>query len=114
MAIDVWAQQPNPTFLSQPFFDSLKKWTGMDVEDIPVEFLLQSMDQAGVSQALIAAWYGPQGALISNDQVLEVVSAHPDRFAGLASADIRNPVEAIKQLDHYVIEHGFKGLRIVQ
>ncbi len=114
MAIDVWAQQPNPTFLAQPFFDSLKKWTGMDVEDIPLQFLLQSMDKAGVSRALLAAWYGPQGVLISNDEVLEVVSAHPDRFAGLASVDIRNPVEAVKVLGHYVNEHGFKGLRIVQ
>lgn len=37
-AIDVWAQQPNPTFLAQPFFDSLKKWTGMEIDDIPLDF----------------------------------------------------------------------------
>ena len=50
--IDVWAQQPNPTFLAQPYFDSLKKWTGVDLEDVPLEFLLQSMDAAGVSRPL--------------------------------------------------------------
>ena len=37
-AIDVWAQQPNPTCLAQPYFDSLKKWTGMETEDIPLDF----------------------------------------------------------------------------
>lgn len=114
MTIDVWAQQPNPVFLSQPFFDSLKRWTGMDVDNVPVDVLLDSMDKADVSLALIAAWYGPQGPLISNEQVLEVVRAYPDRFAGLASADLRDPVEAVRTLRDYVGEHGFKGLRIVQ
>ncbi len=113
-AIDVWAQQPNPHFMSQPFFDSLKRWTGQDLTDIPVEMLLASMDAADVSKALIAAWYAPEGALISNEQVLETASAHPDRFEGLASADIRNPVEAVNTVRHYVQEHGFKGVRIVQ
>lgn len=59
--IDVWAQQPNPLFLSQPFFDSLKKWTGQDVKEVPLELLLQVMESADVSRALLAAWYGPQG-----------------------------------------------------
>ncbi len=113
-AIDVWAQQPNRTFLAQPFFDSLKKWTGQDIEEVPLEFLLHTMESAGVSKALIAAWYGPQGALISNEEVLEVVSQYPDKFDGLASVDIRNPVAGARTLRKYVTEHGFKGLRIVQ
>lgn len=113
-AIDVWAQQPNSTFLAQPMFDSLKKWTGQDFKDVPVEMLLRSMEAAGVTKSLIAAWYGPQGALISNEEVLEMVSAYPDRFAGLASVDLRNPVEAVRILRKYVEGHDFKGLRIVQ
>jgi uncharacterized protein len=112
--IDVWAQQPNPHFLSQPYFDSLKRWTGEDLPDVPLEFLLASMDEAGVDKALLAAWYGPQGPLISNEQVLEVVQEHPDHFFGLASADITDPVKAVSTLRYYVKEHGFKGLRIVQ
>lgn len=112
--IDVWAQQPNPTFLAQPFFDSLKQWTGEDVPDVPLELLLASMDSAGVSRALIAAWYGPMGALISNEEVLDVVSQYPDRFYGLASVDLRDPVAAVRTLRRYINEHAFKGLRIVQ
>jgi predicted TIM-barrel fold metal-dependent hydrolase len=112
--IDVWAQQPNKFFLSQPYFDSLKKWTGQTLEEVPKEHLLQSMDAAGVSQALLAAWYGPEGTLISNEEVLDMVEAHPDRFAGLASVDLRNPVEGVATLRNYVTRHGFKGLRIVQ
>lgn len=112
--IDVWAQQPNPVFLAQPYFDSLKRWTGMDVEDIPLDVLLDSMDKGQVSKALLAAWYGPQGPLISNEQVREVVQAHPERFAGLVSVDLRDPVAGVRTLREYVEEHGFIGLRIVQ
>ncbi len=86
----------------------------MDVEEVPLELLLQTMEAAGVAKALIAAWYGPQGALISNEEVLQVVSQYPDKFDGLASVDIRNPVEGVRTLRKYVTEHGFKGLRIVQ
>ena len=113
-AIDVWAQQPNAHFLSQPYFDSLKRWTGNDLDDIPVEVLLAAMDTAGVETALLSAWYGPEGPLISNEQVLEVVAAHPQRFQGLASADLRDPVGAVRSLRRWVGEHGFRGLRIVQ
>lgn len=112
--IDVWAQHPTKTFLAQPYFDSLKKWTGNDFDEVPLEFLLQTMEAGNVSRALIAAWYGPQGALISNEDVLEVVSKYPEKFSGLASVDIRNPVEGVRTLRRYVTEHGFKGLRIVQ
>ncbi len=86
----------------------------MDVEEVPLELLLQTMEAAGVAKALIAAWYGPQGALISNEEVHQVVSQYPDKFDGLASVDIRNPVEGVRTLRKYVTEHGFKGLRIVQ
>jgi hypothetical protein len=54
--IDVWAQQPTTTFLAQPYFDSLKQWTGNDFDDVPLECLLQSMKAGNVSKALIAAW----------------------------------------------------------
>ncbi|KZX59034.1 amidohydrolase [Halioglobus sp. HI00S01] len=113
-AIDVWAQQPNPHFLSQPYFDSLKRWTGEDLTDISPEFLIGCMDKADVGHALLSAWYGPQGPLISNEQVLEMIQAYPSRFSGLASADLRDPVAAVNTLRKYVTEHGFKGLRLIQ
>ena len=112
--IDVWAQHPTKRFISAPFFDSLKKWTGKDFEDIQLETTMHSMVSAGVDKALISAWYGPNGALISNEEVLDVVTQYPDRFVGVASADLRNPVGAVQTLRHYVTAHGFKGLRIVQ
>lgn len=112
--IDVWAQQPTRRFLAEPFFDSLKKWIGQDIQEIPLEFTVNAMQSAGVQRALISAWYGPRGALISNEEVLELTQQYPDLFVGIASADLANPVAAVRELRKYVTEHGFKGLRIVQ
>lgn len=112
--IDVWVQHPTKRFLAEPFFDSLKKWTGQNLEELPLEFTLHAMEAAGVSRAIISAWYGPQGALISNEEVLEITTRYPEKFVGIASADLRDPVEAVRTLREYVVIHGFKGLRIVQ
>lgn len=112
--IDVWAQHPTKRFLAEPYFDSLKRWTGQDFQEVPLEFTLQAMRTANVSTALISAWYGPNGDLISNDEVLEITTRYPDSFAGIASADLRNPVAAVRTFREYVTKHGFKGLRIVQ
>ena len=112
--IDVWAQQPTQRFLAEPFFDSLRRWTGQALDEVPLDFTLQSMEAAGVSRALIAAWYGPQGDLISNREVLELVQQYPERFSGMVSADLRDPVAAVRTLRKYVNEHGFVALRIVQ
>ncbi len=112
--IDVWAQHPTVRFLQEPFFDSLKRWAGQNFSDISDAMTRQAMQDAGVSKALLSAWHGPQGALISNDEVLALTRKYPDLFAGLASVDLRDPVQAMQTLRRYVREHGFKGLRIVQ
>jgi len=114
--IDVWAQHPTNRFINHPCFDSLKRWINQSTSEleIPLSATAAAMQSARVSKALIAAWYGPQGDLISNEEVKSYIDQYPDLFVGLASADIRDPVAAIKTLRHYVTEHGFKGLRIVQ
>ena len=112
--VDAWAQHPTERFLSEPFFDSLKRWTGKDFQQIPLEATAHAMESAGVEKALISAWYGPKGSLISNEEVLSFTSKFPDLFVGLASADLNDPVGAVRTLRKYVKEHGFVGLRIVQ
>lgn len=112
--IDVWAQHPTKRFLAEPFFASLKKWTGQNIDELPLEFTLHAMKSAGVEKALISAWYGPNGPMISNEEVLEITQQHPDLFFGIASVDLRNPVHAVRTLREYITVHGFKGLRIVQ
>jgi predicted TIM-barrel fold metal-dependent hydrolase len=114
--IDVWMQHPNLKFLNHPIFDSLRRWTGAEklAEEIPVETTIAAMDEAGVRLGLICAWWGPQGSLISNDEVAALVRKHPDRFVGIGSVDLYRPMDGIRELRRCVRELGFKGLRIVQ
>ena len=115
--IDVWMQHPTMRFINQPMFDSLRRWTGgveKVTEEIPVEFTIAAMDQGGVRKGLICAWWGPQGALISNDEVAAIIEKYPDRFIGIASANLYRPMEAVRELRKYIQKFGFRGLRLVQ
>jgi hypothetical protein len=115
VTIDAWAQHPTPRFIRHEMFDSLRRWTGGEAltEELPVELTLAAMDAGGVEQALISAWHGPQGALISNDEVAAVVAAAPQRLVGVASVDLYRPVQAVRELRRAVTELGFTALRIV-
>jgi len=113
--IDAWVQHPSPEFLANPMFASLLRWMGVtELPDvIPPEFTLGALDAAGVSRALVTAWHGPSGPLLSNEDVGSLVDAHPDRFVGICSVDLRRPMEAVRTLRHYVTERGFRGLRLL-
>ncbi|HEY8466544.1 MAG TPA: amidohydrolase family protein [Solirubrobacterales bacterium] len=115
MVVDVWMQHPTLRFLRHEMFESLRRWTGMGVpeEELPIELTVQAMDEAGVSFGLLSAWHGPDGPLITNEEVAGWVAAHPDRFAGVAAVDIRKPMEAVRELRRCVTELGFKGLRVL-
>lgn len=59
-----------------------------------IDVTIAAMDTAGVELGLLSAWHGPGvGALISNEEVAGWVAEHPDRFAGLAAADLAKPME---------------------
>lgn len=112
VTVDVWAQQPTERFMAQPWLDTLLRWTGQDRSLPTVEHLLAAMDAGGVDVALLSAWHGPVGSLISNDEVAAVVAAHPDRFAGLATVDLTRPMEAVREIRRRAGE-GFVGVRVV-
>ncbi len=114
--IDAWMQPPTLGFINHEMFASLRRWMGIDTlkEEIPIEAMVGEMDRAGVDFALLSAWWGPQGPLISNDEVAGVIERFPQRFAGIASANLLRPMEAIRELRRCVRTLGFKGLRILQ
>ncbi len=112
--IDVWAQHPTKSFANEPFLEPLRRWTRQAFDAVSLEEMAQVMQAAGVRRALLSPWYGPQGPLISNEDVLQATTRYPDLFVGLASADLRNPVEAVRTVRHYVTQHRFKGVRFIQ
>ncbi len=113
--VDAWIQHPTPGFLADPMFASLLRWMGVTEAppEFPVALTVAAMEAAGVSDALVSAWVGPQGPMISNDFVAEVVSAAPERLHGVASVDLHRPMEAIRELRRAVRELGFVGLRML-
>lgn len=115
MTIDAWAQHPTLRLIQHEMFESLRRWTGSLAltEEPPVDLTVAAMDAGGVDLALISAWHGPQGALITNDEVAAFVSQAPDRLVGVASVDLYKPVQAVRELRRTVTELGFKALRIV-
>lgn len=69
--IDAWIQHPTAQFIGHDMFASLRRWMKLDVipDEIPIELTLTALDAAGVSKALTSAWWGPDGPLLSNDEV---------------------------------------------
>lgn len=114
MIVDAWIQHPTPAFLGHDMFASLRRWTGDEIpERFPIDLTLGAMDAAGVDVAIVSAWHGPEGVLISNDEVAEVVRAAPGRFAGAAAVDLRDPVGAVRELRRCVEDLGFVALRAI-
>jgi predicted TIM-barrel fold metal-dependent hydrolase len=113
--VDVWMQHPTPGFLSQPVFDSLRRWAGSPegIPEVPLEVTVRSMDDAGVRIGLLCAWWAPRGALITNDEVASFVREYPDRFLGVASVDLSRPMEAVRELRRCVRKLGFRAVRIL-
>lgn len=113
--VDAWMQHPTPRLLNHPMLDSLKRWIGQlgKVPDVPLAMTIASMDAANVGFGLISAWHGPQGVLISNDEVAGWVNEYPDRLAGICSVDLARPMDAVRELRRCVEELGMKGLRVL-
>jgi predicted TIM-barrel fold metal-dependent hydrolase len=115
MLVDVWMQHPTRRFLRSDFLAPLRRWTGQALpeEDVPLDATVAAMDAGGIDHGLLSAWHGPQGALISNDEVAAFAAARPGRFSGLAAVDLRDPMGGVRELRRCVLELGFKGLRVV-
>ncbi len=117
MIVDVWAQPTiRPGRLRLPEVTRLFEKSGsadMLERAVGPDELVALMDAAGVDIVLLSAWHRPGGWVISNDDVAEFTRAHPDRFYGLASVNLADPVAAVRELRRAVEELGFVGLRVV-
>ncbi len=115
MIVDAWIQHPTPGFIGHEMFASLRRWAGESPipSEISVDVTLAAMDDAGVDVAIVSAWHGPDGAMITNDEVAAVVRHAPDRFAGAAAVDLADPVGAVRELRRCVEELGFVALRAI-
>lgn len=113
--VDAWMQHPTQRFVNHDMLDSVRRWLGVSTfEDaLPLEATVAAMDEGGVDVGLTAAWYGPQGDLISNDEVASFADQFPDRIRAVAGADLSKPMEAVRDLRRRVTHDSFIALRVV-
>jgi predicted TIM-barrel fold metal-dependent hydrolase len=92
--VDVWAQITNERMAKRPWLETLMRWTARSGEHLlsSPERTLAAMDEGGVDIAFLSAWHGPEGNLISNEEVARQIDAAPTRFRGLASVDLHKPM----------------------
>lgn len=113
--IDVWAQITTERMAAAPWLETLRRWTGQEGAPLvpTVDDTITAMDAAGVDISILAAWHGPNGSLISNEEVDAQISQAPDRFRGLASVDLNKPMDAVRELRKWVDGKRFVGVRQV-
>ncbi|MEM9301370.1 MAG: amidohydrolase family protein [Pseudomonadota bacterium] len=113
--IDAWGQIPSRRMARSDWLAPLLRWTGMKVEefDLTPAHTVAAMDSAGVDLMILAAWHGPEGSLISNDEVAAQLDAAPDRFRGLATANLAKPREAVCELRDRLADERFVGVRFL-
>lgn len=117
IAIDAWAQ-PVPRSLGQnlPEVARLFEKSGsahLLAQGLEPAQIVDLMDAGGVDKLMLAAWCRPGHWMIDHNEVSRHVEAFPDRFVGVATVDLANPVKAVRELDECVRHRGFKALRIV-
>lgn len=114
MIIDAWAQHPTLRHSQDPMFESLRRWNRQElpVEQLPLEYTIQMMDEANVSSSLVSAWVAPRNVMKSNDEVFEFVQEYPDRLVGVGSVDISKPVQAVAEIRRCVGQLGFQALEM--
>src|SRR5579862_8498905 len=113
-AIDVWAQITTERMAQRPWLKTLMRRTDRETPILEsIDSTLRAMDTAGVDIALLSAWTGPEGELISNEEVSQQIEAAPARFRGLASVDLYQPVAAAREIRRWVDGKRFVGVRVV-
>lgn len=114
--IDVWAQPAPEGAFSEPLFEHLIAQAGAGHRvklAEKAERIVTAMDQANVEKSLLSAWHVPGRWMISNDQIEAIVRQFPDRFVGVGSVNLEDPVAGVAELERMVIELNFKALRVV-
>lgn len=113
--IDAWAQ---PSFKAEDLPEVVRAFersgsAHLLKQELSPGDLVALMDQAGVDRVLLCAWHRPGQWIITHETIAEFVRQFPQRFVGVATVNLQQPVEAVRELEHAVKGLGFKALRVV-
>lgn len=113
--IDVWAQIMTERMARRPWLEPLLRWTGRAGETVlpTPQSTLAAMDAAGVELSILSAWHGPEGSLISNDEVADQIAVAPTRFRGMLSVDLERPMDAVREIRRRADGKTFVAVRVL-
>ena len=77
--------------------------------------IVASLDAAGITRALITGFDEASTGgttFVTNESVAAVARRHPDRFLPFAGADIMRGTAALRDVERWIEEHGFRGLSL--
>jgi amidohydrolase family protein len=83
---------------------------GMSEEDV-----IARLDEAGIARTLITGfdeWSSVHETFIPNELVAELAEHHPDRFIPFFGADVLKGMDAVRELETWVTDRGFRGLSL--
>src|SRR5438132_8404606 len=100
-----WKQRPSE--------DALR--AGAPAMARPLSDVVATLDAAGIARTLITGFDELSTAgrtFIPNALVAPIAERHPDRFIPFAGADVMKGLAALRELEHWVRERGFRGLSL--
>jgi predicted TIM-barrel fold metal-dependent hydrolase len=77
--------------------------------------ILADLDEAGVERALVTGFDETRTAgscFVTNESVATFAARHPERVIPFCGADVMRGVDAVRQVEHWVRERGFRGLSL--
>jgi predicted TIM-barrel fold metal-dependent hydrolase len=81
----------------------------------PLEDIVARLDAAGIARTLVTGFDERTSAgktFVPNALVAALAERHPDRFVPFAGADVLQGLRALRELEHWVRERGFRGLSL--
>jgi predicted TIM-barrel fold metal-dependent hydrolase len=118
MAIDAWATWIGPDGAKRwpaEYLHIFRKYRSPRVifEGMSVEQMLAEMDAGGVDRCVLSAFYHRDIAVVSNEEVADLVRKHPSRFVGAGSVNpMGKPMDVARQVERLVRELGLRAIRL--
>lgn len=75
-----------------------------------MELLLQEMDDNGIDMGVATGRIGHKKGNVSNDEIIRLIKAYPDKFAGLAGLDAADVRGSIRELRRVCVDGPLKGV----
>ena len=118
IAIDAWGSWISPEGAKRwpaEYLHIFRKYRSPQVifDGMSIEQMIGEMDDAGVDRCVLSSFYHQEMAVVSNEEVAEVVRRYPDRFIGSGTVNpLERPMDVARGVERLVTELGMRAVRL--